>query len=349
MLLALVHALVQIPAGRVTDRIRPRGAVLAAALLVVGCNAVALLTPDTGLAMVMRALMGVGTGMGFIAGTQYIREIGAVAQGVFGGSALGGAGLAVAVMPALAGAFESFRTPFVAGAALALLSLVLLAGAPLGPEAARRGAARSEPRFFAPGSLFRDPGVYRLAVIHMAGMGLAILVANWVVLLLERAGDVEAGVAGLLGSLTLLLGIGTRPLGGWIFHRRPSWLRRALAIGIATCTIGTGLVAIGGPLPVVTLGAVLIGLAAGLPFAPSFTGTALRRPEAPGTAVGFVNTLGNGVVVVGTPLLGLAFSLPGDGRIGFAIVAAIWAASLLALPSNEELGVADRIRGRSAV
>ena len=28
-------------------------------------------------------------------------------------------------------------------------------------------------------------------------------------------------------------------------------------------------------------------------------------------------------ILVGTPLLGLTFSLPGDGRIGFAVVAAL--------------------------
>jgi hypothetical protein len=44
-----------------------------------------------------------------------------------------------------------------------------------------------------------------------------------------------------------------------------------------------------------------------------------------------VNTLGNAVEVVGTPLLGLAFSLPGDGRIGFAAAALLWAAPLLVL------------------
>jgi hypothetical protein len=33
--------------------------------------------------------------------------------------------------------------------------------------------------------------------------------------------------------------------------------------------------------------------------------------------------------LVGTPLLGLTFSLPGDGRIGFAVVAALCLATTL--------------------
>lgn len=339
MLLALVHSLVQIPSGRLVDRMRARDAAMVGLAIVVACNAIALIVPEPWLAMLMRALMGVGTGLGFIAGTQYVREIGAVAQGVFGGAALGGAGLAVALMPAIADAFESWRAPWVSAIAFLLLSMGLLALAPVGPPAARRigvSDSRSGPL---DRSLFRDAGLYRLAAMHMAGMGLAIVVANWVVTLLTRAGDLESQIAGLLGSLTLLLGIATRPLGGWILHHHPERLRVALVASIAACAVGTGLLAFASPLAIVALGAVLIGLGAGIPFAPSFTAAALRRPEAPGTAVGLVNTLGNGVVVIGTPLLGLAFSLPADGRIGFAIVAAIWLAALLALPSNEELGV----------
>ena len=344
MLLALVHSLVQIPSGRVVDRLRPRSVAIAGLLIVAACNALALIAPEPWLALLLRAVMGMGTGVGFIAGTQYVRQIGALAQGVFGGAALGGAGLAVAVMPSLAETFESFRTPWLAGIALVLTSTALLAAGPLGPAAARRGVARRAGGRLAPGSLFRDVGVYRLAAIHMAGMGLAIVVANWVVTLLTRAGELESSVAGVLGSLTLLLGIATRPLGGWIFHRHPALLRRSLMLGIVTCVIGTGLLASAGPLPLVVLGAIMIGLGAGLPFAPAFMAAATRRPEAPGTAVGLVNTLGNGVVVAGTPLLGLSFSLPGDGRLGFVIVAVIWLASLLAVPTNEELGLAERIR-----
>ncbi len=339
MLLALVHALVQIPSGRVVDRVRARHAAMAGLALVVGCNAVALIAPEPWLAMPLRALMGVGTGLGFIAGTQYVREIGAVAQGIFGGAALGGAGLAVALMPAISDAFETWRAPWISAMAFLMASLLLFVVAPAGPPAARRVLPARAHAGASDNSLFRDPGLYRLAAMHMAGMGLALVVANWVVTLLTRAGEIESQLAGLLGSLTLLLGIATRPFGGWILHHRPDRLRTALVVSIAACAVGTALLAIAGPIALAALGAVLIGLGAGIPFAPSFTAAAMRRPEAPGTAVGLVNTLGNGVVVVGAPLLGLAFSLPGDGRVGFLIVAVIWLAALLALPSDEELGV----------
>src|SRR5205085_2184161 len=82
--------------------------------------------------------------------------------------------------------------------------------------------------------------------------------------------------------------------------------------------------------------AALVGLASGIAFAPAFTGAALLRPDAPAAAVGLVNGASALVIVAGTPLLGLSFSLPGGGRAGFLVVAALWAITLVALPSREE-------------
>jgi hypothetical protein len=44
--------------------------------------------------------------------------------------------------------------------------------------------------------------------------------------------------------------------------------------------------------------------------------------------VGLVNTAANLVVLVGTPLVGLSFSLAGEGRLGFAALAVLWLAAL---------------------
>ena len=75
------------------------------------------------------------------------------------------------------------------------------------------------------------------------------------------------------------------------------------------------------------LAAAVVGLAAGIPFAPAFAGASRLRPDAPGAAVGLVNMLAALTILVGTPLLGLAFSLPGEGRIGFLAVATLCAAT----------------------
>jgi nitrate/nitrite transporter NarK len=96
--------------------------------------------------------------------------------------------------------------------------------------------------------------------------GLVVTAAASVVALTWRGGGYSAGVAGVAGALTLLLGIITRPLGGRIYGHE-GLLRASFLLGGA------------------------------------------------GTAV----------------LVGLSFSLSGDGRIGFAVVA-LWALAALSVP-----------------
>ena len=96
---------------------------------------------------------------------------------------------------------------------------------------------------------------------------------------------------------------------------------------------------LGLPVPVAALvaGAAVVGLASGIPFAMAFAGAARARPDAPGAAVGFVNAWASFVIVVGAPLVGLTFSLPGDGRIGFiavGVLAALAAARNSAICSH---------------
>lgn len=64
-------------------------------------------------------------------------------------------------------------------------------------------------------------------------------------------------------------------------------------------------------------------------------------------AVGFVNGAASVVVLVGTPLVGLTFSQPGGGRTGFAVVAVLWLAAFLVLPSAARLGAAPTAAPRS--
>ncbi len=167
-----------------------------------------------------------------------------------------------------------------------------------------------------------DRRLLKLAAMHSASFGLSAVLGNWVVTLLERAGGDSKTVAGAAGSLILLLGVITRPLGGRVFGRLGVLRASFIAGGAATA-----LLALATPLPLVFVAAALIGLMAGLPFAASFTGAARLYPESPGAAVGLVNMAGAVTILVATPLVGLTFSLPGQGRIGFGIVAALWAAT----------------------
>ena len=100
------------------------------------------------------------------------------------------------------------------------------------------------------------------------------------------------------------------------------------------------LVLAGPPVPT-ALGALAVGLASGIPFAATFGAAARVRPEAPAAAIAMVNMAANAVVVIGIPLLGFSFSLPGGDRIGFVILAALWLAAIAVLPSTRELDPRD--------
>jgi hypothetical protein len=111
---------------------------------------------------------------------------------------------------------------------------------------------------------------------------------------------------------------------------------------LAAGALGTAALVAAGPAWLAVLGSALVGFAAGVPFAAVFTGAAATRPDAPAAAVGFVNSLANAAILVGTPLVGLTFALDGEGRLGFVVVAALWAAALLALPPGRALGAGAR-------
>jgi MFS family permease len=334
--LFIVHLVMQIPGGRAADRFGPRRSGLAGLAVMALGNALALAVPDPALAVATRALIGVGTGLAFVAGADYVRAAGAspAAQGLYGGVSLAGGGLAIAVVPQ-AEDWLGWRSAYLTALVVALAALLALAA---GPAEARRGLRLHEEATSALG-LLRDTRLYRLALLYAASFGLSVVVGNWVVTLLVRAGGASEGAAGAVGSLTLLLGIVSRPLGGWILRHRPSWTRPLVALSLLGGALGTGALALASPLPLAAFGAALVGFSAGIPFAPVFAGAAETRPGAPATAVGVVNGAAALTIVVGSPLLGLAFSLPGAGRLGFAAVAGLWAACLLALPSEGELAI----------
>ena len=333
--LLVMHTASQIPGGRAIDRFGARRAGLFALLVAALCSAAAAFTPDPTLLLGARTILGVGTGVAFVAGLDYVRAMGgsALVQGLFGGFSMGGGALALVAVPQLEPSL-GWRAPFVFGVSTAVLAGLLLA---LGPrDAARRaGAGRSQTTAL---SLVSDRRLYRLALLHTATFGLGLLVANWVVALLVRL-DHSPSAAGAIGALTVGLTMVSRPLGGWLVKNRPDWTRRAVVVSLVAAALGcAGLVAAESTL-VAILCATAVGIGAGISFAPVFTGAVRIRPDAPGAAIGVVNMWGTFAVLVATPLLGLAFSLPGEGRIGFLVVAALAAAALLALPRTEDLGL----------
>jgi nitrate/nitrite transporter NarK len=197
------------------------------------------------------------------------------------------------------------------------VGVVLVALAPKGSRTPRRDVVA---RVF-------DRRLRPFAIWHSASFGLSVIVGNWIVTLLERAGSLSEHVAGVAGALVLAVGLVSRPLGGR-FIDRPAVVQWSFVAGGA----GVALLAGVSGLPLAIVACAVVGFAAGIPFAPSFAGAQRMRPDAPAAAIGAVNMAAAATILFGTPLLGLAFSLPGDGRIGFAAVAVLWAAAALTRP-----------------
>jgi Major Facilitator Superfamily len=306
--LFLVQTVTQIPAGRLIDRLGARTVGIGAVCVIALGNAAALGARSFWLAVGARALMGLGTGSGFICGTDFARGD-TLRQGFYGGSSVGGAGLAIAIVPQLAG----WRAPYWSSLVVCGVVLAALLAAPR-PELVRHPARLA---------VLGDRRLYPFAVLHTCSFGLSIVAGAWITALLTRHGLGHRSAA-LVGALVLLLGGLTRPLGGALRGRAVAAAWGSLALGAIGCAL------LAAPVPAVGLGigAVIVGLAAGLPFAPAI-GTAQRlRPDAPAAAVGVVNGFANLAILVLTPLIGLTFSLPGKGRIGFALLAVLSASGL---------------------
>jgi MFS family permease len=312
------HSALQVPMGRLCDRLGAR-VVGGTGLLIVACaSAAALSWKEAWFAIGMRLVAGIGTAASFVSGAEYTRAtIGsAVAQGIYGAVSMAAGGLALALIPL----WGSWRAPFVTAAVVAAAGVVLVALAPREPE--RPPVARGLPTVV-------DRRLLPLAAMHAASFGLSVVIGNWVVTLLHRAGGEPERLAGLAGGLVLFLGVISRPLGGRLIDR-PGVIRASFIVS----GLGIAALSIAKPLPLAIAAAAVVGIASGIPFAPAFAGAQRLRPDAPAAAVGFVNMIAAVTILVGTPLLGLTFSLPGDGRIGFLVVAALCSATAVAARSR---------------
>ncbi len=308
----------QLPAGRGADRFGPRAVAVVAIGATVAGNALLLIDDAYGLALAGRAIVGIGSGAAFVAGLDLVRTGGGgqMLQGVYGGATMTGGGLALMIVPPLTDA-AGWRAPYWSAAVLALGAAVPTLAASGLP---RIGKAR--------GWVIRDPHLLPLGTLQAATFGLAVVAGNWAVPLLERQGASSAA-AGLAAGLILFAGIVTRPAGGLIERTRRT--RHVVALALVMVAAGAALLALGGPLALSTLGALVLGLGAGLPFAVIFAAAQRIRSDAPAAAVGLVNACAILVVLIGTPLAGLAFELPSDGRLAFAAIAVLSASALLAL------------------
>ncbi len=332
--LAAPYALLQLPAGALVDRIGPRAASAVGLSLVVLVHVAASTVPVTWLALVCRALAGAGYAVCFVSGAELVRRSGAgpSAMGVFGGVALAASGFAVLVVP-LAEPLLGWRAAWVTSGCVAVLALALLARTPVPEPRARPDASPLGARAEGSSSLLRDRELHRLAAIHAVTLGLGVVLSNWVAVVLVGTWGFGRPGAALTASLILGLSVLSRPLGGALTLRWPHLSGRVAAVSLVACAVATVMLALPGP-PVLAIVAVLVlGALSGLPFAALLSLGQGRRPDRPGAAVGLLNSQANGLILLGTPVLGAAIE---GGRTAAALTgaAALWLVPLLFWPHS---------------
>src|SRR5574340_1432603 len=323
----LTHALMQVPGGRLADRFGAARVLAAALAWVAIANFAIAFAGSYRQLLLWKLIAGIGTGASFTAGARYIVSLFAgrelhLAQGLFGGSVVLGSGFVICAMPQLLGAL-GWRGAFLVSAALAaVVWLLWIVAAPRVVHAVRPAGS------FA-GMLGRRD-VWLLGIVQMASFGLVIVVGAWITMLLSRGFHLGLRSAGLLGSTVLLLGILTRPAGGWLLQRMRlgTLVRLALLLNAAACAaLGWG-----GWLRLTLAAVVALGIGCGLPYAGIFNRAAALFPDRAGAAMGLVNMVGIVMILLGAPAVGYLADWTGDFRSsflalgGFAAIAA--AASL---------------------
>jgi NNP family nitrate/nitrite transporter-like MFS transporter len=323
-------ALTMLAGGAIADRIGTRFAVTLGFLLVaIGNLGTGLLAPSFPALLGWRVLGGLGSGFGFAAGASYTRTIfddrgRHLAQGLYGASFLLGSGITLAYVPILAGPSGDWRLAFTLSAlAVAAVWVVWTLFAP--SEAPALAASGTQATLAV---ALHERNTWLLALCHMCGFGMAIVIGTWVTLYLAAAFALPIAAAGLIGSLTIVTGIAARASGGVVLEGglRPVRLIRA---GLTLTIIGLVTMALAPALPVAIVGLVVTGLGVGLPYAAVFNGAAASAPTSPVSAQAFVGWGGLLTAIFGPPLVGTLFDATGDFAAGFLVFAAIVAAVLV--------------------
>lgn len=327
--LAAPYAALQLPAGMLVDRLGVRRATSAGLSLVIVAHLLALLSPVPSLALGARFASGVGFAVCFVSGAELARTSGRGARGlgIFGGVALAACGasvLGVALTEPALGWRAAWATSVVVSAAA--LAVVLR----LPPQDLRRAPAST-----AAGGVLRlmaDGQLFRLATVHATTLGLGLVLSSWATTLLADVWSFPPAAAAVVGSLVLGLSILSRPLGGQVTALFPQRDRQLWTLVLLACAGATAALALPGPAVVAVLAVVVLGMLSGLPFAAVVRAAQDREPRRPAAAVGLMNTMAFGLVVVGTPAVGWAVDHD-HAQLALVAVALLWLLPLASLPA----------------
>jgi nitrate/nitrite transporter NarK len=322
-------ALTMLPGGVLGDRFGPWRVITAGFLVTAVSNIAAGLFAPTYVALLgWRMAAGLGAGVVFGSGASYTRAIFStrgshLAQGLYGASFLVGSGVALVVMPTLAGEPPDWHRAFTlsgVGVLICWLAWFLLAR-PL-----ESGAAEHAHRLK---SLARERNVWLLALSHVCGFGLAMVLGTWVARYLVDEFTLPLAEAGLVGSLLLATGVVARSLGGAVLERGVSPIPLIRA-GLVLAAAGLVVMAFAhDALVLAVAGLLATGLGVGLPYAAIFNGAAASAPGNPASAQALVGWAALLVAIVGPPLVGFLLDLTGSFSSGYLSLAAVTSVALI--------------------
>lgn len=314
------HALIQIPAGMLTDRLGLKRNLLASILFVVFGNFIAVVAPFFELALLGRVITGIGTGLSFPVILKLVAlyapggRIGAY-QAFFGGCFSLGSIISYIAIPRLI-AFGWQRIYIMPG----LFSLLLLAMAPLlrlQPEAAGKYLPINLSQLLS----LRDGWI--LGLCHAISYGSILNLGNWVPSILAEISKQEISTGFLWGGIFVMLisGMG-RLFGGFLLIRFTSI--DILSVSMAAISLlYLCLFLFSSPTVVLAL-ALLASWFASINFGAIFylagRSSATDSQTSLATLVGFVNFLANLGAVFLILLFGFIKDLSGTFFWGFGLL-----------------------------
>jgi len=322
------HAAMQIPGGHLVDRLGAKRVLFCALAWVTLGNLGMAFAGAYWQLLACKIFTGIGTGVCFVGGARYVHAAAKgprlnFAQGLFGGSVQLGAGFVILAVPRLY-LLAGWRATFLVSAGMALTAAIIwLAAAP------NVTSGTAPPGRL--GEMLLAPQLWLLGLVQMASFGLSLVVGSWVVVILIRVLKVPATQAGLIGSLVLLLGIVSRPLGGILRRHvgiRPLFISSLVMIALGCFTFVWSSISLGMALAAV----VLIGMGVGLPYAAMFSRAGALFPGRAGAAMGLVNMLGIFMILGGAPLVGHLADLSGTFRASFVVLGGFSLAVCAAVP-----------------
>ena len=317
----LTHGALQIPGGALADKFGAKNLVTFALLIITVGNFFIGLSSSYSAILVLKFIIGIGTGVCFIAGARYVttfflgKEI-QRAQGVYGGSILLGSGFVIYVIPQLLPVVGWHNIFMITGGMAALLLVLWYFFAPETPQAVTTTKINWS-------GVIGSRNIWLLSLVQLASFGEIIACGVWVNTLLIKSIHLPPKLAGIIGSIVLLLGILSRPLGGLILDHKMMTTKKLLAASCAGLALGFIWMGLSSSMGMAILAIIFTGIMAGLPFAGIFNAARNNCPDCPGVAMGFVNTWGAIGVMIFPPIIGRLVDFTGTFISGFFVLGAV--------------------------